>query len=43
MNSLFENRNIDPNAEERLAQFRCSECGYVGSHKQYPLCSKRVG
>ena len=32
MNSLYENRNIDPNAEARLAPYRCPECGYVGSH-----------
>ena len=32
MNSLFENRNIDPTAEMRLAKFRCPECAYVGSH-----------
>jgi hypothetical protein len=33
MNSIFENRNIDTNAEKRLSPFRCPECAYVGTHK----------
>ncbi len=32
MNSIFENRNIDPTANERYSKHRCPECGYVGSH-----------
>lgn len=46
MNSIFENLNTLESYEatrERLAHATCDECGYVGIHSRYPLCSKRVG
>jgi hypothetical protein len=42
MNSIFENLNAESSVSFEARVTRCSECGWVGSHNNYPVCSKRV-